>query len=43
VLNSQAYGIWRALLFASANPFLGGFTGLVGIAVLTAVRILMMK
>ncbi len=37
VFNSQAYGIWRALLFADTNPFLGGITGLVGIAVLTVV------
>ncbi len=33
VFNSQGYGIWRALLFANTNPFLGGFTGLVGIVV----------
>ncbi len=35
VFNSQSYGIWRALLFANTNPFLGGITGLVGIGVLT--------
>lgn len=34
VFNSQAYGIWRALLFANTHPLLGGITGLVGIAVL---------
>ena len=34
VFNSQAYGIWRALLFAGTNPFLGGITGIVGIVVL---------
>jgi hypothetical protein len=37
VFNSQAYGIWRSLLFAGTNPFLGGITGLVGIAVLALV------
>ena len=30
--NGQVYGIWR-LLFPAVNPLLGGFTGLVGIAV----------
>ncbi|UCG58733.1 MAG: CPBP family intramembrane metalloprotease [Phycisphaerales bacterium] len=30
--NGQAYGIWR-ILFPDANPLLGGFTGLAGIAV----------
>ena len=34
VANSQAYGIWRMLLFANTNPILGGVTGLVGILVL---------
>jgi len=34
VFNSQAYGIWRVLLFANANPIWGGITGLVGIIVL---------
>jgi membrane protease YdiL (CAAX protease family) len=34
VFNSQAYGIWRMLLFAGTLPLLGGITGLVGIAVL---------
>ena len=34
VFNSQAYGIWRMLLFAGTNPVLGGITGLVGIAVI---------
>lgn len=37
IFNSQAYGIWRALLFANTNPILGGITGLVGIIVLTLV------
>ena len=32
VFNCQAYGIWR-LLFPHADPLLGGFGGLVGIAV----------
>jgi membrane protease YdiL (CAAX protease family) len=36
VFNSQAYGIWR-VLFPSVNPLLGGMTGLVGIAVWSAV------
>lgn len=31
-LNGQAYGIWR-ILFPSVNPLIGGFTGLVGMAV----------
>lgn len=39
VFNSQAYGIWSALLFAGTNPFLGGISGLVGIAVLFLVGI----
>lgn len=39
VFNSQAYGIWRALLFANTNPFLGGITGVVGIAVMLLVGI----
>lgn len=30
--NGQAYGIWR-ILFPSVNPLIGGFTGVVGIAV----------
>lgn len=34
--NGQAYGIWR-ILFPDANPLLGGFTGLTGIAVWAAV------
>ena len=34
VFNSQAYGIWRMLLFAGTIPVLGGITGLVGIAVI---------
>lgn len=34
VFNSQAYGIWRTLLFPDTIPLLGGITGLVGIAVL---------
>jgi uncharacterized protein len=37
VFNSQAYGVWRSLLFAGTNPFLGGITGLVGIAVIALV------
>ena len=37
VFNSQAYGIWRALLFPSVNPILGGISGLVGIFVLCLV------
>ncbi len=37
VFNSQSYGIWRSLLFAGTNPFLGGITGLVGIVVLALV------
>jgi membrane protease YdiL (CAAX protease family) len=35
VFNSQAYGIWRTLLFSNTDPFLGGITGLVGIAVIS--------
>ena len=37
VFNSQAYGIWRSLLFANTHPILGGITGLVGIVVLALV------
>jgi uncharacterized protein len=37
VFNSQAYGIWRMLLFANTHPILGGITGLVGLVVLTLV------
>lgn len=43
VFNSQSYGIWRSLLFAGTNPFLGGITGLVGIVVLTIVGLLTMR
>jgi uncharacterized protein len=32
VFNSQGYGIWR-ILFPGVNPLLGGFSGLVGLAV----------
>lgn len=34
VFNSQAYGIWRMLLFPNTHPILGGIAGLVGIGVL---------
>ncbi|MFL7792195.1 MAG: CPBP family intramembrane glutamic endopeptidase [Anaerolineae bacterium] len=34
--NGQVYGIWR-LLFPTVNPLVGGFTGVVGIAVWLAV------
>jgi len=37
--NGQAYGIWR-ILFPGVNPLVGGFTGLVGIAVWLAVGLL---
>jgi len=43
VFNSQSYGIWRSLLFAGANPFLGGITGLVGIAVISVLGIVTMQ
>lgn len=36
VFNGQVYGVWK-LLFPAANPLLGGFTGVVGIAVWLAV------
>jgi hypothetical protein len=36
LFNSQGYGIWR-ISFPTVNPLLGGFTGLVGIAVWLAV------
>ena len=42
VFNSQAYGIWRSLLFPTAHPLLGGITGLVGIVVLVIVGALTM-
>lgn len=35
VFNSQAYGIWRTLLFAETNPLIGGISGIVGVVVLT--------
>ncbi len=37
VFNSQAYGVWRMLLFANTQPILGGITGLVGIVILALV------
>lgn len=37
--NGQALGIWR-ILFPNVNPLLGGFTGLLGIAVWLAVGLL---
>jgi membrane protease YdiL (CAAX protease family) len=40
--NGQAYGIWR-ILFPSVNPLLGGLTGLVGIAVWTAIGLWHMR
>ncbi len=43
VFNSQAYGIWRMLLFAGTNPFLGGITGLVGIAVIAILGLFSMR
>jgi membrane protease YdiL (CAAX protease family) len=43
VFNSQSYGIWRALLFANTNPFLGGITGLVGISVLSIIGVSTMR
>ncbi len=39
VFNSQAYGIWRSLLFADTNPVIGGISGVVGIVVLTILGI----
>ncbi len=42
VFNSQGYGIWR-LLFPDVHPLLGGFTGLVGIAVWLALGIWEMR
>ena len=43
VFNSQAYGIWRMLLFSGTNPVLGGITGLVGIAVITLMGLITMR
>lgn len=43
VFNSQAYGIWRALLFASTNPVLGGISGLVGIVVISLLGLATMR
>jgi uncharacterized protein len=43
VFNSQAYGIWRMLLFAGANPIFGGITGLVGIVVILVVGLVTMQ
>jgi hypothetical protein len=39
--NGQVYGVWR-ILFPNVNPLLGGFTGLVGIAVWLAVGLVVM-
>jgi hypothetical protein len=36
VFNAQGYGIWR-VLFPTANPLLGGITGLIGMAVWLAI------
>ena len=33
MFNSQFYGVWQ-LIFPTADPLLGGVTGLTGIAVL---------
>jgi len=43
VFNSQAYGIWRALLFANTNPVLGGINGLVGIVVISLLGLATMR
>ena len=43
VFNSQAYGIWRMLLFSGTNPVLGGITGLVGIVVIAFMGLLTMR
>ncbi len=43
VFNSQLYGIWRSLLFAGTNPFLGGITGLVGIVMISILGIITMQ
>ncbi len=42
VFNSQAYGIWRVLLFSGTNPVLGGITGLAGIAVIELMGLIAM-
>jgi len=43
VFNSQAYGIWRMLLFAGTIPALGGITGLVGIVVIAILGLFTMR
>jgi membrane protease YdiL (CAAX protease family) len=43
VFNSQAYGIWRMLLFAGTNPVLGGITGLLGIVVISILGLVTMR
>jgi hypothetical protein len=35
VFNSQAYGIWRVILFPMVNPLIGGISGLMGILLMT--------
>jgi hypothetical protein len=35
VINSQGYGVWR-ILFPDTNPLIGGFTGVIGVAVFAA-------
>jgi hypothetical protein len=37
LFNSQAYGIWRSMLFPNTHPILGGIAGVVGIVVLALV------
>ena len=43
VFNSQAYGIWRVVLFPDVNPVLGGIMGIVGICVLLGLGLLTMR
>ncbi len=43
IFNSQAYGIWRMLLFAGTIPLFGGITGLVGIAVIAVLGLVTMQ
>ena len=43
VFNSQAYGIWRTVLFPNVQPLLGGIMGAVGIIVLLVIGLVTMQ
>jgi uncharacterized protein len=43
VFNSQAYGIWRIVLFPNVQPILGGIMGAVGIIVILVIGLATMQ